>query len=157
MNRKRSNLFLSLALPALLCLALASGCSSYRAKTCPVVGEGKDGVFIHLTRGPESPHRALMALQMAAIMAESRDVLVYCDIEAVKLLTDDAPNVEYSHFPGSHAQLKKLSAMGVRVMACPGCLKAADITPDQLRTGIEVAEKDAFFNFAQGRILTLDY
>ncbi|MFZ5786056.1 MAG: hypothetical protein ACOY3Y_06410 [Acidobacteriota bacterium] len=32
------------------------------------------------------PHRVLMALRRAALMAEDRDVLVYADIDAVKVL-----------------------------------------------------------------------
>jgi hypothetical protein len=42
-------------------------------------------------------------------------------------------------------------------MACPGCLKNAGKTPEDLRPGITVADKDKFFNFTKGRILTLNY
>jgi hypothetical protein len=42
-------------------------------------------------------------------------------------------------------------------MACPTCLKAAGKTPEDLAEGISVADKDKFFNFTKGRILSIDY
>jgi hypothetical protein len=42
-------------------------------------------------------------------------------------------------------------------MACPGCLKAAGKSPEDLAPGIEVADKERFFSFTKGRIITLDY
>jgi hypothetical protein len=42
-------------------------------------------------------------------------------------------------------------------MACPGCLKAAGKTPADLAAGIQVANKDKFFSFTSGRVITLDY
>lgn len=119
--------------------------------------EGKDGVFIHISHGPEDAHRVLMALSMAEKMSVDKDVLVYFDIDGVNAVVKDAPNIEYSHFTSSHEQLKKLIDAGVTIFACPGCLKAAGKTADDLMTGIKTAEKDAFFNFTEGRILTLDY
>jgi hypothetical protein len=32
--------------------------------------EKRDGVFVHISHGPDDPHRVLMGLQMARIMAE---------------------------------------------------------------------------------------
>ncbi|TVS10562.1 MAG: hypothetical protein EA424_25190 [Planctomycetaceae bacterium] len=40
---------------------------------------------------------------------------------------------------------------------CPGCLKAAGKTAADLAPGVEIADKDRFFSFTKGRILTLDY
>ncbi len=37
------------------------------------------------------------------------------------------------------------------------CLKAANHQPEDLIKGVKLAEKEAFFNFTQGRILSLDY
>jgi intracellular sulfur oxidation DsrE/DsrF family protein len=105
----------------------------------------------------DSPHRVLMALNMAEMMAESRDVLVYFDIEGIEVVLADAPDLTFSHFPASKAQLQKLIGMGIGVYACPGCLKAAGKTPADLLPGVKTADKDAFFAFTKGRILTLDY
>jgi predicted peroxiredoxin len=117
----------------------------------------RDGVFVHVSHGVEDPHRVLMALNMAQLMAESRDVLVYFDVQGVEVVLQSAPDLTFSHFPASKAQLQKLIAMGVGVYACPGCLKAAGKTPADLMPGVKVADKDAFFSFTKGRILTLDY
>jgi predicted peroxiredoxin len=117
----------------------------------------RDGVFLHISHGVDDPHRVLMALSMAAIMAESRDVLVYFDIKGIEVVLGDAPDLTYSHFPSSKTQLEKLIGMGIGVYACPGCLKAAGKTEQDLMPGVKVADKDAFFAFTKGRILTLDY
>jgi predicted peroxiredoxin len=117
----------------------------------------KDGIFIHISHGPEDAHRVLMALNMAALMADSRDVLIYFDITGVEVVVKDAPDIAFSHFPTSHAQLKTLLEKNVTIMACPGCLKAAGKTPEDLMEGIQVADKDKFFSFTSGRILTIDY
>jgi len=117
----------------------------------------RDGVFLHISHGVDEPHRVLMALNMAELMAESRDVLVYFDIQGIDVVLKDAPDITYSHFPASKTQLEKLIGMGIGVYACPGCLKAAGKTPADLMPGVKVADKDAFFAFTEGRILTLDY
>jgi intracellular sulfur oxidation DsrE/DsrF family protein len=98
-----------------------------------------------------------MALQMANIMSESRDVLVYFDIKGIEAVLKDAEDLNYSHFLSSLTQLETLLFNKVTIMACPGCLKAAGKSAEDLRNGIQVANKDTFFNFTKGRILTLDY
>jgi predicted peroxiredoxin len=118
---------------------------------------GRDGVFIHISHGPEDPHRVLMALQMAELMSAEKDVLVYFDIKAVGVVLKDAPDVKFEGFPTAQAQFKKLGERKVTLMVCPGCLKAAGKTAADVAPGIQIADKDAFFNFTKGRILTLDY
>jgi len=117
----------------------------------------RDGVFIHITHSTDDVHKVLMALQMATIMSESRDVLVYFDIKGIEVVLKDAEDLEYSHFPSSLTQLETLLFNKVTIMACPGCLKAAGKSAEDLRSGVQVANKDTFFNFTKGRILTLDY
>lgn len=116
-----------------------------------------DGVFIHLSSGLEEPHRVLMALSMATIMSESKDVLIYCDIKGIEICLADAPDLTYAQFTPLKEALAGLLERGVTVMACPGCLKAAGKTADDLAEGIQVANKDQFFDFTAGRILSLDY
>jgi predicted peroxiredoxin len=117
----------------------------------------RDGIFIHVSHGSENPHRVLMALNMAVIMAEDRDVLLYFDIKGIEVLLKESTDISFSHFPSSHTQIKTLLEKNVPIVACPGCLKAAGKNPEDLMPGIGVAEKDKFFNFTEGRILTLDY
>jgi len=115
----------------------------------------KDGMFIHVTS--EDPHRVLMAMNMADMVSGDHDVVMYFDIDGVNVLVKDAEDLEYAHFPSSHTLIGKLAGKNIKIMACPGCLKAAGYTPDDLMEGVLVANKETFFNFTKGRILTLDY
>lgn len=117
----------------------------------------RDGVFIHISHGTDDPHRLLMALSMATMMAEDHDVLVYFDIKAVNTVLKDSPDVSFSHFSTSKTQIKTLLEKKVVLMACPGCLKAAGKAKEDLEDGIQLADKKKFFSFTKGRILTLDY
>lgn len=116
-----------------------------------------DGVFIHITQGYDDPHRVLMPLKMATMMANDKDVLVYMDIDAVNLLVKGAKDLEYKDFESCQTYLKKLAEMNVGVYACPTCLQVAGFGPGDLMEGIQTAQKDKFFNFTEGRIITLDY
>ena len=150
---------LSSSLLILLALAFIVACQPSAENT--VVEEPveplTDGVFIHITNGPDNPHEVLMALQMAVMMVETQDVLVYFDIDGAQVVLKDSEDLTFSHFPSSHTQIKKLADLGVTMMACPGCLKAIGKTGDDLMPGVTVAERETFFNFTDGRILTLDY
>lgn len=117
----------------------------------------RDGVFIHISHGPTDAHRALMGLTMATRMAADRDVLVYLDIDAVHLVLNDATPVSHEVFKSSDVLIRQLLEAKVTVMACPTCLTVAGKKPSDLMEGIQVANKDAFFSFTAGRILTLDY
>lgn len=139
----------------LVALIAVAGCMAATNSDTPPAA--RDGVFIHLTHGADDPHRVAMALQMANMMSESRDVLVYCDITGIEVCLKDAPEIQYSHFPSSKEQIAKLLDANVTIMACPGCLKAAGKTEADLAEGIQVADKDRFFSFTTGRILSLDY
>jgi predicted peroxiredoxin len=63
----------------------------------------------------------------------------------------------FSDFPSSKTQLNKLISKGVPVMVCPGCLKAANKTESDLMDGVKIADRNKFFEFTSGRILTIDY
>lgn len=62
-----------------------------------------------------------------------------------------------AHFTPLHESLQRLLDMDVTIFACPGCMRAHGITPEELREGIQVAQKDKFFNFTQGNIVSLSY
>jgi predicted peroxiredoxin len=117
----------------------------------------RDGVFIHITECYDDPHSVLMPLKMAVMMADTKDVLIYLDIHAVQFLTKDAKDITFADFESAHTYLTQLAAKGVGVYACPTCMKIAGIDPEDLREGVQVAQKDKFFNFTKGRIITLDY
>ncbi len=117
----------------------------------------RDGVFIHITHSSDDPHRAVMPLKMATMMAMDKDVLVYLDIKGIELVLKNAKDVAYPTFPSAQESLKILIDKGITVFACPGCMKAAGKTADDLIAGVKMAEKETFFNFTKGRIITLDY
>ncbi|MBK8011077.1 MAG: DsrE family protein [Deltaproteobacteria bacterium] len=144
---KKSILVLSLIVVSLLPVASISSAKA----------PGRDGVFIHVTHGTDDPHRLLMALRMAELMAEDKAVLMYFDINGVDVLLKGAPDVKFKDFPSSSVQIQKLLSQKVRIMACPACLKAAGKSAEHLAAGIELADKKAFFSFTSGRILSLDY
>jgi predicted peroxiredoxin len=98
-----------------------------------------------------------MPLKMATMMAEDKDVLVYMDIDAVKILVKGAIDVTLPEFESALTYIKMLSRMGVGIHACPTCLKVAGYSPADLMEGILIANKDKFFDFTKGKIITLDY
>lgn len=152
-----TRLRLDLLIPVLL-IATAMACGGKVTPTEIVIPDPpRDGVFIHVSHGDDEPQRVLMALKMAELMAEDRDVLVYFDIKGIGVVLQDAATISHDAFPSSAEQIALLLDMGVPLYACPGCLKAAGRSAEELVEGIQVANKDAFFDFTEGRILTLDY
>jgi len=123
----------------------------------PELQKPKDGVFIHITEGYNDPHSVLMPLKMAMMMSKDKDVLVYMDIHAVELLVKDAKDMNYADFDSFQTYVRQLVDKGVGVYACPTCLKIAGFAPEDLIEGVQVAQKDKFFDFTEGRIITLDY
>lgn len=117
----------------------------------------KDGLFLHITTSYDNPHRLLMPLKMATMMAKDKAVLIYMDIEAVKILVKDSKDITHPEFESAHTYIKKLLELGVEIYACPTCLKVAGHNPKDLMDGIKIANKDRFFNFTKGRILSLSY
>jgi len=119
--------------------------------------ETRDGVSIHITKSYDDPHSVLMPLKMANLMATDKDVLVYFDIHAVDLLTKKSKDMQFEDFEPLKKQLQGLIDKKVGLYACPTCMKIAKVKSENLMEGILVAQKDKFFNFTKGRIITLDY
>jgi predicted peroxiredoxin len=136
-------------------------CNQNQSKTAQpaveTVNSVKDGIFIHITQSYNDPHRVLMPLKMAVMMSTDKDVIVYMDIHAVELLVKSAKDLNYADFESAQTYIKQLVNNKVGVYACPTCLKIAGFKPEDLMDGVQVAQKDKFFNFTKGRIITLDY
>jgi len=130
------------------------GMKADSAKSCCST---KDGLFLHISSGYDNPHKVLMALKMAVMMSMDKDVIVYLDIKGVEMLVKTSKDMKFKDFPTLFELLDQLAAKKVTVMACPTCLKIAGFKPEDLRPGIIIAQKDKFFNFTKGRIVTLDY
>jgi len=147
-------LFVALALFA-SCECDDHNCDGDQHKDCEKHITAKDGMFIHVSS--DDPHRVLMALKMAELISEDHEVLMYFDIKGVEVLLKTSEDMAFAQFPSSHAQIKKLLDSGVVIQVCPGCLEATGHTKDELMPGIVLADKEKFFNFTKGRILTMDY
>jgi predicted peroxiredoxin len=117
----------------------------------------RDGIFIHITESYNDPHKVLMPLKMAAMMSKEKDVLVYMDIHAVELLVKGAKDLNFADFESAQTYIKQLTDNKVGVYACPTCLKIAGFKPEDLMEGVQIAQKDKFFNFTKGKIISLDY
>ena len=141
----------------LLIVALACLLGCQNGATTDADSAVKDGVFIHLKSGPDDAHSVLMALQMAFKMSDDKDVAVYMDIKAVNVFVKDAPDLAVEPFPSARTLLDSLLTRNVPVMVCPGCMQVAGLELENLVDGIRMADKETFFNFTDGRILTLDY
>ena len=116
-----------------------------------------DGAFIHISKGSADTHDVLMALMLADKFSTSNDVLVFFDKEGIEMVTKDAPNLEMDPFDSSDEIFKRLVDLDVTILACPACMKVAGMEEGDLREGVQMAEKEQFFDFTEGRILTLDY
>jgi predicted peroxiredoxin len=116
-----------------------------------------DGAFIHISKGSADTHDVLMALMLADKFSSSNDVLVFFDKEGIELVTKDAPNLEMEPFDSSDEIFERLVNLNVTILACPACMKVSGVEEADLREGVQLAEKEQFFDFTEGRILTLDY
>lgn len=157
-SRKTLAMTLVVAVAVMAAAGLVANLPAVSQEEGAMSGAAQDGLFIHLSHGPDDPQRLLMGLQMANIMAnDGKDVLVYCDIEAVNILTKEADRVEKMGFRSSEELLASLLENDVAVRACPSCMAVAGYSADDLREGVKLADKDEFFTFTEGRILTMDY
>lgn len=116
-----------------------------------------EGLFIHVKSGPDKAHEVLMALSMANKFAPDYDVLIYFDIDGIDMVTNDAPDLFMEPFGSSDDLFNKLVNKGVTLYACPGCMEVHGVQASELRTGVTVADKHGFFDFTDGRILSIDY
>jgi predicted peroxiredoxin len=145
----------------LFAFVILSSCTEQTEKSTQIpenVSETTDGMFIHLSHGAEDPQRVLMALNMADLMSENKDVLLYFDIKAVHVVLKDAENIILkTDMPGSRDLLARLISKGVNLQVCPGCLAFAGKSINDVMDGIILADKEKFFNFTDGKIISVDY
>jgi predicted peroxiredoxin len=132
--------------------------ATVNGQNAPNPASPRDGVIVHISHGKDSPQTAIMGLNMAHMMVQDHDVLLYFDIKGIDLATKDASELTYApSTPSSKDELTALREKGVTMMVCPGCLKAAGKTADDLGPGMSIADKSKFFSFTKGRIVTFDY
>lgn len=128
-----------------------------QARTMENPAQAKDGVFVHISEGYNDPHRVLMPMKMAEIMSDDKPVVVYLDMHAVELLVKNAKDMNYTGFDSFHTYLRHLLDKKVSIYVCPTCLSVAGFRPEDLIEGVQIAKKEKFFDFTNGRIVTLNY
>jgi predicted peroxiredoxin len=116
-----------------------------------------EGIFIHVKKGSDNPHEVLMALSMAKKFSDDYDVLMYFDIDGIEMVTKDAPDLNMEPFGSSDDLFDYLVDHDVTIFACPGCMEVEGVSPSDLRSGVTTADKHQFFDFTDGRILSIDY
>lgn len=136
---------------------IASSCADTDREAASEEKTVRDGIFIHVSESYNDPHRVLMPFKMATLMADDKDVILYLDIHAVELVRKGAEDVVMDGFEPLSSYIALLLEKGVDIYACPTCMAVAGIEMDELMDGIKPANKDAFFGFTQGRILSVDY
>lgn len=114
-----------------------------------------EGFLIHLSS--DDPHRVGMALSFADKMSDDYNVLVFVDIKGVNVMLKDSDSISFKNFESSKILIDQLLEKGVKIAICPMCLEASGHTKYDLINGLELAGKEDFFNFNEGRIITLDY
>ncbi|MFC2102056.1 DsrE family protein [Bacteroidota bacterium] len=139
------------------CTETPSGETLVETETVEATPAASDGLFIHVSSGYDNPKKAMMAITLANKVIGIKDVTLFFDIEGVRLLTKNSKDIDLGGYMSLHAALDSLVAANVQIMACPMCMKAAGIDESMLRDGVTTATVDGFFNFTDGRILTLDY
>jgi predicted peroxiredoxin len=130
---------------------------STEAETVPEPEPKTDGAFIHISKGSDDTHDVLMALMLADKFSTSNDVLVFFDKGGIEMVTSEAPNLEMEPFDSSDEIFARLVELDVTILACPACMKVSGVEEEDLRKGVRLAEKEQFFDFTEGRILSLDY
>jgi predicted peroxiredoxin len=98
-----------------------------------------------------------MGLKMADVMSQDKKVLVYFDVEGIQVVLQESQEISKEGFPSAQEQIQALTDQGITIFACPSCLNAAGKTEEDLIEGVKLAEKEAFFSFTDGRIITFDY
>lgn len=138
---------------------LAASCIRVDNTTEPQAEPEKvtDGAFIHISKGAGDKHDVLMALMLADKFSTTNDVLVFFDKDGIEMVVKGAPNLEMDPFDPSEEIFERLIDLDVEILACPACLKIAGYGEEDLRPGVKLAEKERFFDFTEGRILTMDY
>ncbi len=116
-----------------------------------------DGAFIHISEGADDVHEVLMGLMLADKMSTSNDVLLFFDIDGIEMVIEEAPNLVMDPFDPSDEIFERLVRRDVTILACPACLEVSGYEEEDLRDGVQLAGKEDFFNFTEGRILTIDY
>ncbi len=96
----------------------------------------KPGLFVNLTS--VDPHRVEMALNFAEAAAKrGNTVTVFLNIESSRIAVKDDPK-----YAPSRANLEDAMKAGVKVIACPMCMKHVGVKEADLVSGVQMGNPD---------------
>jgi predicted peroxiredoxin len=98
-------------------------------------------LIINLISDPtEDPHSSLMGLHLAQKARKSgTEVTVFLNVHGVRLVGSAADTLAF-HGENLQGVLKDLMGSGGAVLACPHCMEAHGVMPDQLPEGVKVMD-----------------
>ncbi len=96
----------------------------------------KPNLFVNLTT--VDPHRVEMALHFAEVAAKrGHATTVFLNIESSRIAVKDDPK-----YAPSRANLESALKAGVKVIACPMCMKHVGVKETDLIPGVQVGNPD---------------
>ena len=95
----------------------------------------------------EDLHAVTMALQLAGhALDDGRRVTLFMNVRAPKLARKDLPEtVKFQDNPPTVEMIADLLARGADLVVCPHCMKAQNITAEQLHAKAQVANRELLF------------
>ncbi|MCK7518386.1 MAG: hypothetical protein MZV64_12030 [Ignavibacteriales bacterium] len=84
------------------------------------------------------------------MMAKDKDVPGLPGHSCCRIIGKGCKDLKYADFESFQTYIRQLADQKVGIYACPTCLKIAGFKPEDLMDGVQVAQKDKFFNFTRG-------
>ena len=118
----------------------------------------REGVVIHLTKGPNNPDIVIIAMNLAIVMSEKQNVIVYLDCDGVKSFFSDSPDMNYGYYQSTLVAVRNLSVMdNVKILASKTSLRAASKSAENLIKGITAINDEELADLIKGNFFTIDY
>jgi predicted peroxiredoxin len=126
-------------------LAVAVTVAAFAAGPAPE--KARVPIVINMTAGKEDLHSFWMGLQLAShALADGRQATVYMNVNAPFLASKKAPeDLRFGELPTPREQIAELLKKGAKIIVCPGCLKVAGLTKEDLLPGLVLGTKEALF------------
>ena len=125
-----------------------------------VFAQENSNLVVHITRGnPENPddvHAASMGLTLAnAFQDAGRNVTLFLDVKGVNLAVSEPP----AGLNETSSLIQSFISNGGSVYVCPHCLTVAGYTPENVISGVKIADlsKQTMLKVLDGDTIVIDY
>jgi predicted peroxiredoxin len=132
---------------AVVCLVLGGGLVGIGTGVEKAVPEPQSIILFNITSdGVHNPHPVTMALQLAGhALDDGREAVLFFNVRGVKVPTKSFPaELAFSAKPITQL-LAKLVERGAEVHVCPHCMKALEVTAEDLIPGAKVTNREMLF------------